>query len=375
MLTPDFLDNVSDDIVELYSELETRIITSVSKKLSKLDYKKDNVKFQIELLQESGKTYEQIVTDISKFNNISEKEVRSIFEDAMIKSLRFDDSIYIEVGLNPLPLKQSQELLQILIAGVIRTNGNIKNLTNTTAIMTQQLFIRSATNAHMDILSGAFTYDEALRNAVKTASREGTTVMYATGNRVSLESAVRRAVMTGVNQTAIQISENRMNEFNVDLVEVTAHPGARDTGAGYSNHASWQGKVYSRLGNSTKYKNFITETGYGTLEGLGGVNCRHSFYPFFEDESRQAYSKNLLKSYAKKDIYYNNEKLSQYEASQKQRQIERNIRKWKREALSLEAAGLDNSFENGKTKEWQKKARDFINETGLKRDYVRERIE
>lgn len=84
-----------------------------------------------------------------------------------------------------------------------------------------------------------------------------------------------------------------------DLVEVTAHAGARP------EHQLWQGKVYSRSGTSKKYPGLKEATGYGTGPGLGGWNCRHSFFPYFEDISERAYTdKELeeLKTDNKNDI-------------------------------------------------------------------------
>lgn len=72
---------------------------------------------------------------------------------------------------------------------------------------------------------------------------------------------------------------------------------------------------------------------------------------------------------------YNGEKLTEYEASQKQRAIERNIRRWKREYKAMEAAGLDTSEAAAKLKRWQDKQKDFISQTGLKRQTEREQVE
>lgn len=63
-------------------------------------------------------------------------------------------------------------------------------------------------------------------------------------------------------------------------MEVTAHSGARP------EHAEWQGKIYSRSGKSKKYPSLVKVTGYGTGPGLGGWNCRHSMFPYYEGMGR-----------------------------------------------------------------------------------------
>lgn len=61
---------------------------------------------------------------------------------------------------------------------------------------------------------------------------------------------------------------------------MTAHSGARP------EHAEWQGKIYSRSGKSKKYPSLVEATGYGTGPGLGGWNCRHSMFPYYEGMGR-----------------------------------------------------------------------------------------
>jgi hypothetical protein len=160
----------------------------------------------------------------------------------------------------------------------------------------------------------------------------------------------------------------------VDLVQTSAHIGARPS------HAEWQGKVFSRSGASGKYPPFVESTGYGTPGGLLGINCRHSFYPFFEGLSENAYSGAERDDYAKQSIKVGDKEISVYEATQVQRRIERKIREWKRRAGAVEAAGLDNASELAKVREWQKRMRNFIGQVDgqtpyqWRRQYARERV-
>jgi hypothetical protein len=106
-----------------------------------------------------------------------------------------------------------------------------------------------------------------------------------------------------------------------------------------------------------------------------GINCRHTFFPFFEGISENAYSEETLtEDYNDQTVTLDGQEVSQYQASQVQRGIERKIREWKREAGALEAAGLENASEVAKVKEWQAQMRDFIKQTKLQRQRVREQI-
>jgi len=371
MLTPEYLDRVSDEVANLYSEFELTILKDIARRISKMRYVTSTADFQIQQLQEAGLVYEKVIKEVSRLTGISEKEIADTFEDASVKAIRFDDSIYKANGLSPIPLGQSAAMLQVLDANILKTNGDLINLTRTTASNAQELFIRSTSLAQMQIQSGAFTANQAINSAVKTASREGLKVTYPTGAQRTVESAVRTSVLTGVNQTANKLQDIRANELGSDLVETTAHAGARE-GEGYKGHVNWQGKVFSRSGRG-KYPNFEETTGKNKIEGLGGINCRHSYYPYFEGQEK-GYSKELLKSYKKNDVTYNGKTMSYYEATQKQRYMERNIRKWKTEASMMEVAGQDPTFAKAKVREWQAKTRDLVDQTSIKRDYSREKI-
>ena len=149
-------------------------------------------------------------------------------------------------------------------------------------------------------------------------------------------------------------------------METTAHSGARPS------HARWQGQVFSRSGKSKKFPDFRRATGYGTGPGLGGWNCRHSFHPYFEGMA-STYGAKELKKLEAKSITYNGEKLTEYEASQRQRYIERQIRRWKREQQAMKAAGQPQEEARAKLKEWRALQTDLVEQTGLKRQYDRER--
>ena len=120
--------------------------------------------------------------------------------------------------------------------------------------------------------------------------------------------------------------------------------------------------------------NLHTEGEWYSANGIITHNCRHSFYPYYEGLSENAYTAQDRKSLANQKAEYNGEKISMYDATQVQRYIERNIRRWKRQAQALEAAGLDNSQETELVKKWQVRMRDFINQTNLNRQSIREQI-
>ena len=192
---------------------------------------------------------------------------------------------------------------------------------------------------------------------------------------MSLESTVRMNIITGVNQTCGKLQELRADEVGCDLMELTAHSGARPS------HASWQGKIVSRSGQ----KGYLTlsDIGYGSATGFKGVNCRHDWYPYFEGYSK-TYTDKQLKEWQNEKVTYNGQKISKYEAMQIQRKMERQIRADKKELAGLQGiltSAKDNKLiENTRTefgrrsliyKTHQNELDDFIEQTSLKKDNTR----
>ena len=372
MLLASQFDLLVEPITALFQEFEESVIRDIARRLAGLDYAAPTAAWQVQRLSESGMLYERILQELSRVTGRSQRELRRMFRKAGVKAMAFDDAIYLAAGLSPAPLNLSPAMGEVLAAGLRKTGGVMRNLTMTTALSGQMAFESAADLAYMQISSGAFSYQTAIRQAVKRVAADGLEVIHFAKRTDRLDVAMRRTVLTGVSQTVGELTMARAEEMGADLVQTSAHIGARNKGEGPANHESWQGQVYSRTGNG--YPDFVTVTGYGTGEGLHGWNCRHSFFPFFEGISQAAYDQATLDNYAAKTVTYNGQEISVYEATQQQRAIERKIRHWKRQASALEAAGLDHDQETAKIKEWQARMRDFIGQTGLQRQRVREQV-
>lgn len=373
MLTAAQFDQLSVPITTLYTEFTDSVILDIVRRLKNLDLA--SASWQVQRLSESGLVYEQILKRVSKLTGVSERVLKETFAKAGVKAMKFDDAIYRAAGLAPTSLKLSPQMLRILEIGIVLTNSVLRNLTLTTALAGQDAFIRAADLAYLQITSGTFSYQEAIRNAVYSVSRGGLPVItYPSGRQDQIDVAVRRATLTGVGQTTGQLQIARMNEMGTILVQTSAHIGARNRGEGYENHESWQGRVFSRSPLNTEYQDFVSTTGLGTVTGLNGVNCRHSFYPFFEGISENAYKAETLKAYEDKTVTYNGRELSVYEATQIQRSIERKIRQAKRDMNALKAVELPYDTELSKLRQYQAQMRSFIAQTDLQRQSFREQV-
>lgn len=332
MLTPEYLRRITEQAEEYAEQLHNAVIQAViSRIVHRLERKDDYLMtatdiWQIRVLQEAGYLLEELQKDIVSHINVQYNEIKASMEEAGLKALEYDHEIYRRAGLSPTPLKQSPHLLRIMQRNYEATSGELRNLTQTTAYAAQRRFIGECDYAYQKVISGVQAISGAVREAIYNVASDGIRINYPSGHSDTIETAVARAVRTGISQATGEIQIARMKEMRWDIVLTSAHYGARtgDGGENPGNHHWWQGKFYNLSGNKS-FPEFLTSTGYGTIEGLCGVNCRHSFGP--GDGEHNPYGSIESKE---------NRRIE--EINQHMRTMERRIRKTKRMILGLQVA-------------------------------------
>lgn len=380
MLTPEYLAVFTDGYLGMVDVLNEQIVRDISRRMVKTGKITGTAKWQIRQAQQSGKLLDDIVKDIGKFTNYSDEKIRSMFKEAGIISINNDASPLVKAGIVK-KATLSQNMSELLIANARKTVGDVNNLTLTTASKSQQMFVQSLNEAMLQVQSGAFSYQEALKQAIKKAAQSGGKVLYSSGSQMSLDAAMRMALLTGVNQTAASLTELYASDMDVEYYETSAHAGARPS------HTVWQGRIFKIDGSTSEYPNFADSTGYGTVGGLCGANCRHSFHPYWPGISEPAYTKNMLQDYNVPKHEYNGKLLTEYESDQLMRQMERSIRESKRTLVGYDSAmqnaqdvETENSMKEAfqeeavKLKEKEKKLKDFCSKTGKKQDTARTQV-
>ena len=366
MLAPEYLAGLPDRLVRLYSQAEQDILLDMARRIREYDFYIPAAQHQ--RLRAMGLAEDEIEAQLSALTGRSREELKRLIEQAVEKSLSADAAVYAAAGMGPVDPLAAAGVRAALRSGLAQTGGVFENLTRTTAHTATKQFENALDRAWLQIASGGFDYNTAIRNTIKDLVRQGVaSITYPSGHTDTLEVAVRRVVVTGCNQTAAKAQTALMDELGVELVEVTAHRGARP------DHQRWQGGIYCRHGRTEKYENFEEATGYGTGPGLCGWNCSHSFGPYVEGAPR-AYSPALLERYESQTVTYNGKGLTLYEAGQQQRYIERQIRRWKREYAAMGGAGLDAGEAAAKLSAWRAREKDFCQQTGLKRQGDRSQV-
>lgn len=342
--SPDILDAIPEELAELFRGLELQLLEEIARRLKAAGQLNEVTVQDIRALRSHGISLEEIKKAISKATGISRKTLDSLLDDVVERNQKYyRELIDIAKVTEPETLVKKKDIDAIIkqtkdeLANITRTIGFVVN-NGRTQIKPTQAYKWALDNAAMQIQSGAISYGQAIANATRELADSGLTVInYESGHRDQVDVAVRRAVMTGVNQLNSQYADESLDYLETEYVEVSAHSGARDKDGplGWENHKKWQGKVYwwkekSKGNPEYQYPEFEKTCGYGSVTGILGANCRHNYTPFIPDVMERTYTDEELANIDPPDFEYEGKKYTHYEATQKQREIERTIRKWKR---------------------------------------------
>lgn len=324
MLDPEYLDRAGDLVGAAYGEIEADMLSYLCRAL--LDGGADGLtrrgRTALLLLSQTHAT--RLRGIISAHSGDVSRAVAATVEDALSRSDRAD-ARRLGRGTAEAADATRPRQVELTVGGIARIleRDNVDMVRGALDLWNRQV-ARAAT----EVNTGRSTAERAIRSAVRRMAAEGVaTVQYrdaGTGRqtvRNAVDVAVRRHVRTQIAQDGMRRTLDVCEGAGVRLVEVSSHGGARPS------HARWQGRVYSLDGDVTiggvRYRDFYRETGYGSVDGLGGANCRHSFGPYVPGARRMYSPEPEHPSGLPGD--------EAYELTQGQRRRERAIRGTKRE--------------------------------------------
>ena len=370
MLPPSYLDQMPDAFVQLWQQVEDAILQDVARRIGKMDAVTPTANWQLWRYQQTEAVRNDVVKLLARYSGKSETAIRKLLLQAATEAMEREDAIYYHYDMEPTPFEESAALNNLLDAGARQTCGTWQNLTATTANTVTGAFERTLDAAWLKVSTGAFDYKTAVKQAVDSLADDMPMVTYPSGHKDSIEVAARRAILTGVNQTAGKLQVARADEMGVEFFETTAHGGARPS------HAEWQGRQFHRGGavdyKGKHYPDFEAATGYGTGAGLCGWNCRHQFFACFPELSDPpAWTREQLETLNARNIEWNGKKYTAYEISQMQRARERNVRRWKKRYLAEDAAGLDTTDSAVRLRAARQSLAEFAQATGGRVDSAR----
>lgn len=374
--TPELLDALPEELAELYRGLEDTLLEEICSRLKTADQLNEVTVQDIRALRAHGIDLKEVEKAIRQTSGISEKKLKKLLDDVVERNQKY----YTEM-IDLAHVTQPETLVDAATVDSIRrqTLDTFRNLTASmgflvdagrTMLPPAKAYQWALDNAVMQIQSGAISYNQAIKSAVKQLAESGLKVVdYESGHRDQIDVAARRAVMTGVNQICAKYTEQSAEYLETPYFEVSAHAGARDVPgpSPWSSHKDWQGKVYS-IHSGDIYPNIYEVCGLGYVDGLEGANCRHRRFPWVEGVSERTYTDEQL---AHIDdglgCTFDGKTYTAYESTQMQRRVERQIIAQKRLKSAYKSAGLtdDATAANIKLRRLNAKYREFSKAAGL----------
>lgn len=340
MLTPEQLQNLPQDLTDLYDQLSEFILRDIARRIAKGAQITDTAEYQLYRARSLGLSTDEIAAKIAEINGSSAAEVNRIIREAAAQSDEFDRKMLGADNGAAVPLKENKQLQKLISAQIKETSGKCENLTNTMGfadhdflgrvyyLSMTDMYRREMDSAHMKVVTGTTDYTTAIRQACNKLAASGVrTIDYESGHSDRIEVAARRALLTSVAHVTHRISEQNGEELGADGWEMSAHSGSRPS------HAIYQGRQYTQEQYERIIKPLISEP-----------NCRHDVFPIILGVSDPVYTEEELQNIDQPPFTYEGRKYTAYEASQQMRKMERAMRKQKDRCIVADAAGDEESF-------------------------------
>ena len=339
----EYKEKIASKIVARYADLEVRIMQDIVRRIKKTGEITSTADWQINRLKILGYSSEDIENALKDTLNASYPEMFELYDKVIDWEYVRNKDLYEQINAEYIPFEENEHLIQVTSAIKKQSLEDLENITRSLGfyldyggrkVLTplSQVYSGYLDNACMDIVTGAFDYNTVLRRVVTQLTNSGLRqIEYSSGYANRIEVAARRAVMTGLTQLSGKIAEYNAEKLGTEYFEVEWHAGARPT------HTIWQGRVWSQ-------QQLYDVCGLGTVTGLCGANCYHTYFPFVPGVSVRTYTDDWLDEQNRKEsepTEFRGKEYTLYEAKQRQRQMETAMRAQREKVQLLQKGGAD----------------------------------
>ena len=336
-------EKISLRMENIWRNAELRIMEDFVRRIKKTGEITSTADYQINRLIEMGKSWEVVEAAIKDALDATWPEMFEMYDKAANWEYVRNRDVYEQVNDRFIPPEDNKWLKQTSAAVKKQTQDELKNLAGSYGFTVMmggrkvftpfaEYYQRYVDSAIMDVLSGGFDYNTAIRKVVTQMTNSGLRfVDYASGHSARADVAARRSILTGLNQLTAQVNEQNAEKLGTEYFEVSWHPGARP------DHQKWQGNVYSK-------EQLRSICGLGSVTGLCGANCRHEYYPFIPGISERLYTDEWLEEQNRKEAQtkeWQGKQLNAYEQTQQQRKMETAMRAQREKVHLLKEGGTD----------------------------------
>ena len=319
-------------------------------------------------------TLDNLANELSKITEKSLQDIYDMFDKVAENNLEFAKVYYEAKEVDFIPYNEREEL-QRYIKALAGDTSDFLNIINTRTIgftqydpYTKKYVFKDLPTTYIDLIdeavyatsTGKENYQSAIRKTIKQLANSGIKVNeYKLGfgdYNIRLDSAVRRHILDGLRDVNQGIQDQIGSEIGSDGVELSAHNLCAE------DHLPYQGKQFTN--------EEFEELQLNLARPIGEYNCKHFVNRIILGVDQPSYPKNILKEYKNNSndkIEFEGNTYTRYEATQVQRKIETQIRKWKDQQIIARASGNNDTILQAQNKITQltTKYKEFSDAAGL----------
>ncbi|MBY2477618.1 EndoU domain-containing protein [Clostridioides difficile] len=365
------------DISSIYSDMELDLVKSMKRnmKLHESEELKEGFKWEqwqktkLREIKKFQKRNKVIIKDYQKIiDGETDKLLKSSFKNGSKRSENFISKTLNKVSSKFKNMFEPKEksffkINEDKVFSLIKSvKGDLHNANHAALRKMNDVYRQTIFKSQMYVVNGAMTVNQAVDMATKDFLDKGINcITYKNGRKVNISSYAEMSIRTANQRVTLMGEGIKRDEYGVHTVITSNHTNTCPL------CLPWQGRV---LIDDVYSKGSSKEGRYPLLSeamaiGFLHPNCRHhptTFFPGINEIPKP------LTEEEKQDA------LERYNAEQKQREIERNIRKWKRiEAGSTDLTNIAKASNN--LHKYELEMSNHLNEYSyLRRDNWREKI-
>ena len=312
---------------------------------------------QLQQMVKYGDGFDEITEELARLTEGNVEDIYEIYEEVAKNDYEFAKRFYDYRGIEQVPYAENFALQNQVNAIAMMTASTYVNLANANTLgygmideMTGEVTYKNVADTYYDLVDDAImsvaqgkeSFDAAMYRQLKTIGEGGLRVIYPStyettdpfGNPITknrsmrLDSAIRMNMKQGLTQLHNETQEQFGHEFGADGVEISVHMNPAP------DHAPYQGKQFSKK----EYEELQASLG----RPIGMYNCYHYNFAIVLGVSKPEYSQEELDRINEENeegFEYEGKHFSNYEGTQRQRQLERAVREQKNNQILGKASG------------------------------------
>lgn len=329
MLTPEQIEGFRLAAGRLIDPVNTYLLKDIARRIQEAGKLTSTAAYEAWQVEWLGKGRKELERELSQLLGVTRREARKLLRSAA--RYGYDTTLSRYPG-HLVPFDTNQAIQQIVSAAVTLAGDELKNITQTKAILMvdpygryqalPKAYCACTDYAFQQVFTGAADYNTAIRQACAGIAKHGVSIAYASGVHTSLEAAVRRNIMGGLGLMTEQISRQNHDDLGCNGWEISAHANSAP------DHEPIQGRQYSDKAYDTLNN--------GLVRRIGTLNCGHVASPIILGVNSPQYSAEELEKFRQDNeagVTFDGKHYTGYEATQMQRRLERAIRAQKRRVL------------------------------------------